>query len=256
MFQDTRPAQLDVAGDEDPWANFRVSHPQERVALLRQLRDGQTPVVLNGPDGQSLATTVWSVDADQQRIAFDVSPGLPALHRLVEADEAVAVSYMEAVKLQFDLHELVLVRGATTATLQALLPQAVYRFQRRNAYRVRAPARHGPVARLRHPSIPEMKLALRVLDVSLGGCALWLPANVPGFQPGTLIGEAAIELDADSRFTASLQICHVSALGSSEGGNAGVRLGCEWKGLLGASERALQRWIDQMQKRRRMLARG
>jgi hypothetical protein len=37
---------------------------------------------------------------------------------------------------------------------------------------------------------------------------------------------------------------------------AGVRLGCEWQRLGGAAERTLQRWIDQAQKRRRMLSLG
>jgi flagellar brake protein len=253
MFHDTRPAQLDAGGAEDAWGEFRVNHPQERIALLRQLRDGQTPVVLSGPDGSTLSTTVWSVEPDHGRLAFDVNPGLPALHRLVEGDEAAAVTYMEAVKLQFDLHDIVLVHGASSATLQCALPQSMYRFQRRNAYRVRAPSRHGPVARLRHPSLPDMKLALRVLDVSLGGCALWLPANVPGLQPGTLIADVAVELDAQSRFSAGVRLQHVSALG---GDSNGLRLGCEWHALAPPAERELQRWIDLMQRRRRVLARG
>ena len=49
MFQDTRPASLDADGAEDPWGPFRVGHPQERLSLLRGLRDGQQPVVLSGP---------------------------------------------------------------------------------------------------------------------------------------------------------------------------------------------------------------
>ncbi len=253
MFHDTRPAQLDGGGAEDAWGEFRVNHPQERIALLRQLRDGQTPVVLSGPDGSTFSTTVWSVEPDHARVAFDVNPGLPSLHRLVEGDEAVAVSYMEAVKLQFDLHDLVLVHGTGSATLQGTLPQTMYRFQRRNAYRVRAPARHGPVARLRHPSLPDMKLALRVLDFSLGGCALWLPSDVPDLQPGTLIADVAVELDADARFVAGVRLQHVSALGSD---SKGLRLGCEWDALPPPAERVLQRWIDLMQRRRRVLARG
>ena len=59
-----------------------------------------------------------------------------------------------------------------------------------------------------------------------------------------------IELDDDTRFGANVVLQHVSMLGHSA---MGVRLGCEWQKLPGASERALQRWIDQSQKRSRML---
>ena len=44
-FQDTRPAALDATGSVDPWAPFRVEHPQEQLRLLRQLRDDNVPVV-------------------------------------------------------------------------------------------------------------------------------------------------------------------------------------------------------------------
>ena len=36
MFQDTRPAQLDSTGGEDPWASFRVVQPQACLTLLRE----------------------------------------------------------------------------------------------------------------------------------------------------------------------------------------------------------------------------
>ncbi len=255
-FQDTRPAVLDPAGSLDPWAPFRVEHPQEQLRLLRQLRDDNVPVLINGPDGIALSTSLWAVDTTQARLSFTADTQLPHLDRLVEGDEAVAVAYLESVKLQFDLQGLVLVRGVQGSTLQTRLPREIYRFQRRNAYRVRTHGRPDPVALLRHPSIPDMQLALRVLDVSIGGCALWLPGDVPLLQTGTRIGEMLLELDADTRFHASALLQHVSTVGIGERSDRGVRLGCEWQRLGGGAERTLQRWIDQAQKRRRLLALG
>ncbi len=251
MFQDTRPAALDADGAEDPWGPFRVSHPQECLAMLRQLRDGQQPVVLNGADGSAVTATLWSVDESRRQLTFSAQPGLPGLDRLVEADEGVAVAYMDSVKLQWELQGLVLLRGPRLSSLQAALPPVLYRFQRRSAFRVRTPARHAPVARLRHPSMPEMALTLRVLDLSLGGCALWCPSDVPPLQPGTRLGEIVIELDVATRFAAAATLAHVSSLGHHD---RGVRIGCEWQSLPPPAERALQRWIDAAQRRRRLLA--
>ncbi len=250
MFQDTRPADLDAAGGTDPYAEFRVTHPGERLALMRQLRDGNVPVMLSSPEGDTMTTSLWALDDERGRLNFSAEAGHPKLEELVDADEVVAVAYLESVKLQFDLQGLVLVRSFNACALQCRMPSEIYRFQRRNAYRVRPVDRQQPKARLRHPSMPEMQLALRVLDVSAGGCALWLPQDVPALQAGTRLAEVVIELDELTRFSAALTLQHVTTL---QAGDRGVRLGCAWQPLSGAAERTLQRWIDQAQKRRRLL---
>lgn len=253
MFENTQPAALGSEGGIDPWAEFRVDHPREVLAILRQLRDGNVPVNLNAPDGAMLATSLWALDDERGRLNFSADPGHPQLDRLVEENEAVAVAYLDSVKLQFDVADLLLVRSLNAAALQARVPREVYRFQRRGAYRVRTPEQHAPTAGLRHPAIPEMTLALRVLDVSVGGCALFLPTNVPPIEPGSTLANVHVELDGDTRFTLSLRIHHVTKIGSHD---RGVRLGCEWTRLDGAAARSLQRYIDQTQKRRRLLSLG
>jgi len=250
MFADTRPAELDAGGSADAWAAFRVGHPRERHALLRQLRDGSVPIHLNAPDGAALTTTLWALD--EHGLSFAAERGLPQLERLRDADEAVAVAYLDSVKLQFDLHGMVLVHGAQASTLRSSLPRAIYRFQRRGAYRVRTIERYGPTARLAHPAIPDMQLALRVLDVSVGGCALWQPDDVPALAAGVTIAGVDIALDGETRFHAALTLHHLSSLAPH---GRGVRVGCEWQ-LAGPAERSLQRWIDQTQKRRRLLTLG
>jgi c-di-GMP-binding flagellar brake protein YcgR len=250
MFQDTRPAELDTHGSADAWGEFRVRLPGERIALLRQLRDGAIPVNLSMPGGATLRTAIWTLDEARGRMSFSVDAGDPQLPGLVEQDEAVAVAYLDSVKLQFDLQGLCLVRSLHAAALQCTLPQDLYRFQRRSAYRVRPQGRHTPTATLRHPSMPEMVLELRVLDVSFGGCALWVPADVPPLQPGTLISQVEVRLDDETRFGAAMTLQHLT----SEGSHGGARMGCEWRPLAGHAERALQRWIEQTQKRRRLLS--
>ena len=265
MFQDTRPADLDASGQADAWHEFRVSHPRERLSLLRQLCDGSVPVYLSTPDGHAMTTSLWAVDGDSGRIVFSVGYQEHQAHlpTLVEADEITAVAYLDSVKLQFDLDGVLLVHGRDSCSLQAPCPREMYRFQRRGAYRVRTLERHAPRAHFPHPALPDMSLALRVLDVSIGGCALWLPQNVPPLQPGTVLGQALVELDGDTRFNTALALQHVTAQGAERGSHGGtdrssqgVRLGCEWRQLSGAAERSLQHWIDQAQKRRRMLSLG
>ena len=96
-----------------------------------------------------------------------------------------------------------------------------------------------------------MQLALRVLDVSIGGCALFLPDDVPPLEPGMVMNQVQMDLDADTRFHANLRLQHVTALNPE---SKGVRLGCEFVNAGSDAERALQRYIDQTQKRRRLMA--
>jgi c-di-GMP-binding flagellar brake protein YcgR len=250
MTAHTRPASLDDFSDDSLEA-FRVTAPAEVAALLRELLDEGAIVHLSAPDGSGYTTTVWTVDSAQNRISFSADDADPQLQALIDAGEATGVAYLDNVKLQFELQSALLVHGARACALQAALPSEIFRFQRRGSYRVRLLPRTGPSARLRHPSLPDMQLALRVLDVSTGGCAIFLPDDVPPLPPGVKLHGTRIELDADTRFDATLALHHVTSLNPQSGG---VRLGCSLTDLDGNAQRALQRYIDQTQKRRRLLS--
>lgn len=250
MHQDTRPASLDALDSPGALDAFRVDDAAEVKSLLKSLMERGVTVNLNGSDGSSYATTVWTIDSVHGKLAFTADLMVPAVHRLVEAEEAVAVGYLDQVKLQFDVSDRMLVHGRQSCVLQAALPKELFRFQRRSAYRVRTLDRSAPTARLRHPAIPEMLLELRVLDVSVGGCALFMPADVPMVEPGVQINDCIIELDAGTLLRGSLVVHHVTSIQPDA---RGVRLGCELLELQPEAVRSLQRYIDLTQRRRRML---
>lgn len=230
---------------------FRVSAPREINAMLRQLYDGNVQVTLSASDGSMLRATVWAMDSERGSIGFSIDADDPSLNTLLECQEVVAVGYLDNVKLQFDLNDLVLVRGPRASVVTGGFPRELFRFQRRSAYRVRPPHRSTPTAKLRHTDIGEMLLTLRVLDVSLGGCALLLPDDVPPLQLGGIVNQVTIDLDADTRFQVNLRLQHVTSLNAE---SPGVRLGCEFVRADASALRALQRFIDQTQKRGRLLS--
>lgn len=231
--------------------DFRVSAPRELLAMLKQFQDGNVLLNLNGSNGAMLSTTLWSLDATRGQLSFSADAGAPVTQRLIECEEAVAVGYLDSIKVQFDVQGMVLVRGVGGSAIGARMPRELFRFQRRNAFRVRPLLRSSPVARVRHPAIAEMQLALRVIDVSIGGCALFLPEDVPPMQPGMVMNQVQLDLDADTRVMANLRLQHVSVLNPEA---RGARLGCEFVQLGTDGERTLQRFIDQTQKRRRLMS--
>ena len=229
---------------------FRISAPREITAMLRQLMDGNLTVYLNTIDGTVLHATVWTMDTERGTLGFSIDADDTALPALQQAQEVVVVGYLDNVKLQFDMQDLVLVRGPRACVLSGEIPREMFRFQRRAAYRVR-PVSRGPTAKLRHTDIAEMQLTLRVLDVSLGGCALLLPLDVPPMQLGGVMNQVQIDLDADTRFLVNLRLQHVTSLSADA---LGVRLGCEFVRADAGALRALQRFIDLTQKRGRLLS--
>lgn len=232
---------------------FRVTAPGEIAVLLRRLYDGSVQLNLNAADGSVVAATVWTTDAGRGTIGFNVDPADPALTALLECQEIVVVGYLDSVKLQFDISQPVLVHGPRASVLTGNYPRELFRFQRRSSYRVRPLLRSMPTARVRHTDIAEMQVALRVLDVSIGGCALFLPDDVPPMQVGGVMNRVEIELDADTRFHVDLRLQHVTSLSTDA---QGVRLGCEFVRADAAALRALQRFIDQTQKRGKLLSLG
>ncbi len=255
--------------------DFRIASAREILATLRQLQENNVRLHLNGGNrqngnsGHSLPVTVWSADTEHIGFSIDIDVGATdaSLIALLESNDVVAVGCVDAVKLQFEARAMVLMHGARASVLRCACPREMFRFQRRGAFRVQPLARTTPVARLRpggdvHDPRSTAKTApgpatpaLRVLDVSIGGCALFLPANVAAnlaeIAAGSVMRQVEVTLDADTRFQVDLRLQHATSLNAESGA---MRLGCEFVNADAATVRALQRFIDQTQKRSRLLA--
>jgi len=95
-----------------------------------------------------------------------------------------------------------------------------------------------------------------VLVRSAKSCALRIsrPAASGGTSPGNNNAQPSIvriELDPDTRFDADLRLHHVTTIQNQ---SRASRLGCEFMHVQPQAQRALQRYIDQTQKRRRLLS--
>ncbi len=250
---ETRPSAPMTSTRGEPWPAPRSAPDLHRLALLQQLRDRSSLVLLAGPTGASLNARLRCVDAGRDSLSFQVEPGDPQLEAMVEANEATALSYLDAEVLQFDLVDLVLVRNALASVLRARLPRQVHRFTRPEAPGMLDFQPGAPCVLLRHPAHPETALTLRIIDMSLAGAVLMLPEDLPALTLGVTIGGVQLALDAETRMGLSLRLMHAS---SKMSGSPGLLLGCEWLGLTRIDARRLQQYIDQTQTRQHTLALG
>jgi flagellar brake protein len=244
----TQPMPLSLPRPKPGRSDNRVRTSREIRALLRQFSDQDVPITLATPDGVSYATCLWAHDPDRAVLVLSADATDARVQRLVEAEEAVAVGYLDSVKVQFDLHGLMLVHGRDTSALHAHFPREIYRFQRRSGLRVRPKGQTCTELRLRLPGSTDAELTMRVLDLSHGGLAVLWPEDLTPPAIGVTVRAARLALDSETHVQVALRVVHVGTIAH------GKRLGCEIQGLSGVAVRTLERYIDESQKRFRLLA--
>ena len=248
---ETSPAPLEGLSGKEALEEFRISSPRDVGTLLKQLLDGAIVLSLHSSDGSVFRSAIWTMDSARATIGFNADPNDTAMQAVLHSHEIVVVGYLDSVKVQFDVRHPVLVHGNRASVLSCPFPREMYRFQRRNAFRVRPLIRTAPVARLRHPDQQDGEVVLRVIDLSIGGCALFLPADVPMLNAGVTLGGVRMDLDEDTKLTVDLRLQHVTSINSDA---RGVRLGFEFLRPNGDTVRTLQRFIDLTQKRGKLMA--
>jgi len=245
----TSPAPLE--GMNAALDEFRIASPRDVGLLLKQLLDGAVVLSLHGSDGSVFRSAIWTMDSARATIGFNADPNDPAMQSILHSHEVTVVGYLDSVKVQFEIRNPVLVHGNRASVLSCPFPREMYRFQRRNAFRVRPLMRSAPVARFRHPDQQDGEVALRIIDLSIGGCALFLPSDQQPLTVGVTLASARMELDEDTRVDVSLRLQHVTSINND---GRGVRLGFEFVCPNGDTVRTLQRFIDLTQKRGKLMA--
>jgi hypothetical protein len=213
------------------------------AALLRRLVAESTPLHLSAPGGALLATRLLAHDGTRQRLGFDLADATtPHLQALLAAPLVMAAGYLDGAQLQFELQGLRLAWGSTGCALQAALASRLLRINRRHSRRVRPQG--APTAYLRHPRDPALTLALPILDLGLGGCALLQPHEQPPLPPGDVIRHARLDLDGQTRLELTLELLHVTCMSDC---GVGLRLGCRFLGAGAATLDALSGYLKRVQ---------
>ena len=239
-----------MSAPEAATEELRVTAAAEIAAYLRQLQRENAAVLLNGPPGRSLTSRIATLDADAGVLGLEIGTDPEGISQaLVASGEITAVAYLGAIKLQFELDDAVLVSGEQGAVLRSSLPERLYRFQRRQSFRVQPSGSIYP--RVVLPGGEQPGRALRVLDISIGGLALAMPADSTPLPAGHVADSLVLELDRMTALRIALLPHHASPISGDAHGT--LQLGCSFVDLSTTAGRALQVYVDQTQKRRRLL---
>jgi c-di-GMP-binding flagellar brake protein YcgR len=227
-------------------ADFRLDAPGEIMNWLRELLRSQARIQLTTPDGAAIHTVLRSLDTPQGMLTMEAPQARDTLPPILSSDELVATAFLDKIKLQFDVSGLVAIRGEGEV-LRAPVPLRIYRFQRRQAYRVASAGQLYPALKLNGADLPR----IRVVNVSAGGVALQWPANVVPAPRALEELSGTLELEREVSFITLLRVQHLT---EGEDG-APHHVGCAFVSLAPTAARALQVFIDQAQKRERLMRR-
>lgn len=229
--------------------DFQVAAP-EAAAYLEELHRENVSIRLSGVQGDTLSSRIVALDPAADLLGLEIGPDAAGVsQRLVAEGEITATAYLSAIRLQFELDAPVLVKNAQGSVLRCALPQRLLRFQRRQAYRVQPASAVFP--RLLMPQPDGSSLAVRVLDISIGGLALQVPQSVLTPQAGQTFDALTLQLDRATSLRVRLRVQHVrpwtaEGIDTWQVGSAFVELGVP-------ELRSLQVYVDQTQKRWRRL---
>lgn len=253
-FLDTELAAINRLDPAGPWGHFRVTDPRQRLATLRELWRGESPLSLGQPGGLQVAATLWAVDDVLGRLYFGVNDAGPKADAVMALPQLWAAAYLDDAKVQFSLQRLTADgataqhgAGAPPRTLFADAPELMLLLPRRRDVRVRRPVHQAPWLHFAHPLQPETRMTLRALDISTSGCGLWRPAGALPVAAGLELRAVEVELDDESIFFTDLRVQHATPTG---GARAGTRVGCRWLGLSPQAQDTLQNWICRGRRRR------
>jgi c-di-GMP-binding flagellar brake protein YcgR len=211
--------------------------------LLQAIVSARRPARVASRISREQATVrLLEIDARHGRIVFVPLSANPMDTWLNTAREVVFTSDHDGVPIEFTCERPARIVAGGSEAYSVRFPAYVIRLQRRNAYRLPAPA---IACTLRDESSHGPDLRPTVLDVSAGGVDLAMPLTEPRLCRDVSY-DCTLDLPGHGTVWVHLRVVSIFKTADTR------RYGCQFMDLAGASELLLQRYIlDEQRARRR-----
>lgn len=218
------------------------------LAVLRDLLENQTPIMVSHPRGQFI-TRLLAVDKENMLLDYgsnDYENQLAA-----DANELHVAAEIRGAKVEFALTALSLSEHEGLPAFTAGLPDLLWMIQRREFFRVTAPLTPRFYCYIPWPD-GAGEGRLRLQDMSLGGIGVLSEGALPeGLQVGDCIKKLRVEMGEFGRFEVDAQLITISQrsiVGSKSETIVTPRLSLRFLSLSAAQERQLQQVIFSLER--------
>lgn len=212
----------------------------------------QFTVFFGGNVNDMYLTTLLEIDAEDERLIFDISGSSDINRRLQNADRLVFAGKPGGIRVQFQTPAPSLVAYQNDKAFSVALPKALMRVQRREYFRVHTPRGRPLMFNFKLPD--GTPTALPIYDLSVAGIGLNAEQVPPGLDaPGLKLGRGKFSLPEDPReFDVEIVLRRIAEIENRSGSKI-FRIGLQFVGLSFGEEGRVQRYIDRLERERREL---
>lgn len=246
------PSQVRPEPDTPDYEQFYTYSRREIIGVLEDMIERAALVTLYFSQGDDFfVTNLLHLNPEFEELVFDGAPSEAMGQRLLESRRMTFVSYLDQVKVQFSAQRAEATTFEDKPALRIRLPESLMRLQRRNFYRV-PPGKSALQCEIPLPDGSQARFAIG--DISVGGVAVIAGPALAEFKAGTVFHNCRIELPGHGSFNSSLEIRNNHGLSTDAKSQPRYRYGCQFLNLGGPVVSLIQRYINQLERNRRMAA--
>lgn len=236
----------------DDYSRYLVRDPLDIRQILRTLRERRAMVTafLDG-SSDSFLTAVLGISADGAELVLDSCNDEKMNLRAAAAERIICITQLDSVKIQFPVSRIERHPFEGHPALCAPVPELLLRLQRREYFRLAAPASHAltctiPIA---DPAGLVTSYLARVVDISGGGVAVMVPPAGVAFAPEMSFPDCHIVLPDAGPVHATLTVRNLFRLTNRQG-IAMLRAGCQFTDLPETMNTLINRYILKVERAR------
>ena len=236
----------------DDYSQYLLRDPKEICQVLRSLIDRRAMITAYIDDStDSFLTAALGLLPDESSLILDVSNNEQMNLRAEAAETLVCITQLDSVKIQFPVAGLERRPYQGRLAMISDIPDILLRLQRREYYRLAAPASHALSCNIPITNAAGLvtSYVARIVDISGGGIAVMVPpAGVP-FEPEMEFAGCHIMLPDIGRVNMTLKVRNLFRLTNRQGITT-LRAGCQFMALPETMNTLINRYILKVERGR------
>ncbi|MBD3671222.1 MAG: flagellar brake protein [Gammaproteobacteria bacterium] len=227
---------------------FKVESRNSIVTIFQQLERKGVPVHLQTAEGKAGESQVLHIDSKNNTLLLAYTKSHDLNSKILENGAYFYADHFSA-QVQFYIPKLAKVMFQDGYAFTVSIPNELYRIQRRENFRARVPERNGVSCAI--PNNGAGFYQVPIADISRGGVALLDEKNTLSLEQGKVLRNCQLQLPTVGAVNADMQVRNRYHYYSDELHQEVSRIGCQFAAISSGMENLLQRYIDQLEMRRR-----
>lgn len=229
-------------------SRFAIGNGREIERILRGLMKDKALLTVQGSKSkQSFLTTILGLDDRARKLYIECAADRRAEGDLLGRTGIELIAHYEGVRVQFTIAQGERVKFDGLDAYKLSLPDKVYRFQRRQYYRVQTPQAQPVKCAI---PLTDRALEATITDISVGGIGVRYEPGAAEISVGMELPGCRLSIPELDVYTITLKVRN-SAQVTLKNGALVQRLGCEFVDVSVPLERAIQTYIFKLERERR-----